>query len=105
MSDAQPTASPSPSPSPLAPTESPLLEADPNSINEFIQSRIDNIFNKPPLLLSDDDLKVAVEYYRRERLRFMSESAAKANKEPKPRAKKAAPTSVAQVIATSDDFI
>ena len=91
--------------SPLAPAVSPLLEADPNSINELIQERINDIFNKKPLLLSDDDLRVAVEYYRRERQRFQQESLAKQAKGPSVRAKpKAAPTSVAAVI-TGDDFL
>ena len=84
--------------SPLAPAVSPLLEADPNSINEMIQSRVDDIFNKKPLLLSEDDLRIAVEYYRKERHRFMLESQAKLAKGPTVRRK--APTSVADALAT-----
>lgn len=89
--------------SPLAPTVSPLVEADPNSINEFISARVDEIFNKPPLLLSDDDLRVAVEYYRRERFRFMTESAAKQSKGPTVRRK--VPTSVAEALAQHEDLL
>jgi hypothetical protein len=92
-----------PQSSPLAPAISPLLEADPNSINELIQERINDIFNKPPLLLSDDDLRVAVEYYRKERQRFMLESAAKP-----PRAagaKRKTPTSVSEALSSSEDLL
>lgn len=93
-------------PSPLAPDVSPLIEADPSSINEFIEKRVDDIFNKPPLLLSDDDLRLAVEYYRRERTRFMTESAAKANKEPVRRgARKPVPKSVAEALAANEDLL
>lgn len=90
--------------SPLAPEVSPLLEADPNSINTFIQERVDKIFNKPPLLLSDEDLKVAVEYYRNERVRFAKESL---NKESKPRVKAGtkAPKSVKEALASIEDLI
>lgn len=90
---------------PLAPVESPLVEADPNSINTLIAGRIDDIFNKPPLLLSDEDLRFTVEYYRRERARFMTESAAK---EAKPRVagkRRAVPKSVAEAIQSSVDLL
>lgn len=95
--------------SPLAPSVSPLLEADPNSVNELISSRIDEIFNKNPrakdadgnYVLSDDDIRSMVVYYRKERQRYLLESQ---QKEAKPKAnakKKAAPTSVADALATS----
>ena len=76
--------------SPLAPAKnikpppppSPLLKADPNSINELIKERIDEIMNIPPLakdaegnyLLTDDKLRLQVRYYQQERLRFLKES-------------------------------
>jgi hypothetical protein len=87
--------------SPLAPEVSPLVEADPNSINEFIQTRVDAIFNKPPLLLNDDDLRIAVEYYRKDRQRFLTESAAKQTKATGPRRK--VPTSVAEALASPQE--
>lgn len=91
-------------PSPLAPNVSPLGEADPSSINEFIQSRLDDIFNKPPLLLSDDDLRQAVMYYRQERQRFMTESLTKAAKGPTGPRKKV-PKSVAEALASAEDLL
>ena len=90
--------------SPLAPEVSPLLEADPNSINELIQGRLDDIFNKPPLLLSDDDLRIAVEYYRKERARFMVESQTKAAAGPRGPRKKT-PTSVSDALASTSDLL
>jgi hypothetical protein len=83
---------------PLSPAASPLLEADPNSINDLIKDRIDEIFNTKPLLLNDDQLRIAVAYYRKERLRFMQESMVKQSQEPKKRRK--TPTSVADALAT-----
>ena len=79
--------------SPLSPATSPLLEADPNSINELIKERIDEIMNIPPLakdaegnyLLTDDKLRLQVRYYQQERLRFLKESQ---EKESRPRAKR-----------------
>lgn len=93
---------PSPPPSPLAPEVSPLLEADPNSINALIAERIDEIFNKPPALLTDEDLRVQVEYYRRERERFLLESQQKPVRQG-PRKK--APTSVKEAIASTIDLL
>jgi hypothetical protein len=94
---------------PLAPEVSPLLEADPSSVNEFIAHRLNDIFNKPPLTLSDDDLKVAVDYYRRERARFQIESMSKPPRAAKgtvtPKAKKAAPKSVAEALASTLDLL
>lgn len=90
-------------PSPLAPPVSPLAEADPNSINELIAGRIDEIFNKPPLLLTDDDLRIQVEYYRRERARFLIESQNKPARAPAGSRKK--PTSVADALASTSDLI
>lgn len=87
--------------SPLAPETSPLVEADPNSLNELIQGRIDEIFNKPPLMLSDDDLRLQVEYYRRERLRFLKESE---NKPPRSGPRKKTPTSVSDALSSSTDL-
>lgn len=93
--------------SPLEPTVSPLDEADPKSLDELIQNRLSEIFNKRPMFLSDDDLNVAIEYYRRERQRFLLESEAKAAKGPKePRAaKRKVPTSVKEVLPDADDLI
>lgn len=90
-------------PSPLAPETSPLAEADPNSINAFIQERVDAIFNKPPALLTDNDLQVAVEYYRKERARFVLESQNKPARATGPRKK--APTSVSEALKSSLDLI
>lgn len=91
--------------SPLAPETSPLIEADPNSINELIQGRLDDIFNKPPLLLSDEDLRIAVDYYRRERQRFMAESDAKLAAGPVKRTGKKVPTSVKGALESSTDLL
>ena len=83
--------------SPLSPATSPLLEADPNSLNELIKERIDDIMNISPLakdadgnyLLTNDKLRLQVRYYQQERLRFLKESQ---EKESRPRAaRKSAP--------------
>ena len=92
--------------SPLEPAgPSPLLEADPSSINEFISDRIGEIFNKPSKSLTEDDLKIMVGYYRRERVKFLLDADAKALKEPKARKSSKPPTSVAQITTTWDDLI
>lgn len=92
--------------SPLAPAVSPLLEADANSINDFIEDRVNEIFNKKPLLLSDDDLRIAVGYYRQERQRFMVESQAKANKAPSATGgRRKTPTSVSDALSSSADLL
>lgn len=87
-------------PTALAPTQaSPITEADPNSINELIGDRLVEIFNKPPLLVSDDDLRLMVQYYQKERARFKQESA---EKEQRPRTvRRKAPQSVAEALATA----
>ena len=90
-------------PSPLAPEVSPLAEADPNSVNVFIQERVDEIFNTPPALLTDEKLQVAVEYYRRERARFLLESQNKPARATGPRRK--APTSVQDALDSSADLL
>jgi hypothetical protein len=91
--------------SPLAPLVSPLLEADPNSINDLIQSRIDDIFNKPPLLLSDADITAAVEYYRKERARFLLEAQTKPARG-NGSAKRKTPSSIAEALnARPDDLL
>lgn len=87
----------------LAPTTSPLAEADPDSINLLIKQRVSEIFNTRPLLLSDEDLRIAIGYYRRERVRFQQESAVKANAPPK--ARKKTPTSVAEALISADDLL
>ena len=88
--------------SPLAPATSPLAEADPNSINDLIEDRLAQLFNKPPPF-TDAELKPMVEYYRRERARFAQESLTK----PAGRqgAKRKAPTSVADALASSEDLL
>ena len=83
----------------LEPNTSPLLEADPGSINELISDRLDLIFNKPPALVSDEDLKAMIAYYRKERARFVVESQVKANAPPKKRRK--APGSVTEALKQS----
>ena len=85
-----------PPPSPLAPSLSPLLEADPSSIDEFIATRVDEIFNKKPPF-TEEDLKVMVQYYRQDRLRFMAEAAKNGGKAPAG-ARKKAPSSVAEAL-------
>jgi hypothetical protein len=89
--------------SPLAPEASPLAEADPNSINELIGERIDEAFNMPPLLLTDTHLRNIVEYYRRERARFLVESQNKPARAPAGQRRK--PTSVADALASTSDLI
>lgn len=63
----------------LVPTSSPLLEADPASLNE--------LFNRDPLLLSNRDIELIVAEQRAQRARYMTSQAAgkqsKALKEPK----------------------
>jgi hypothetical protein len=88
--------------SPLAPAISPLSEADPDAINEFITERVDLLFNKSPPW-TDEELKPMVEYYRKERVRFAQESLAK----PPGRsgAKRKAPTSVADALESSEDLL
>lgn len=76
---------------------SPLSEADPNSLNELIATRLNDIFNKPPLAVSDDDLRLMVLYYQKERQRFLKESQEKEAKPP--RAKRATPQSVAEALS------
>ena len=94
------------SPAPLAPAVSPLEQADPNSINELIDSeRLDRIFNTPALNLTDDDIRFQIEYYRKERHRFLLESQQKEANKAAPRAKKAAPKSVADALVSSADLI
>lgn len=87
--------------SPLAPEVSPLVEADPNSVNEFIQSRVDEIFNTPPMLVTDEMLRIGVEYYRKERARFLIESQ---NKPVRAGPRKKVPTSVKDALDSSSDL-
>jgi predicted ATP-binding protein involved in virulence len=98
--------------SPLSPVVSPLLEADPNSLNELIQERIDEIMNIRPLMkdqngnyiLTDAKLTEMVNYYRKKRVIFLKESQ---QKELKPREKrqKKPPASVAEALASSEDLL
>jgi hypothetical protein len=85
-------------PSPLAPDISPLAETDPLAINELIQSRIDDIFNKKPKLITDDDLRIACAYYRKERQKFQTASLVKESKPPTQRRKKEPIKSVVQAL-------
>lgn len=87
--------------SPLAPEMSPLAEADPASLNELVKTRINELFNKPPLSVSDDDLRIMVEYYRKDRARFVLESQVKVPRAVANRTKaaKPAPQSVADALA------
>lgn len=85
----------------LAPPVSPLAEADPNAINVLIQERIDELFNKPPLSLSDVDLQAIVEYYRQQRVKFAAEAATK----PPRKARAKAPTSVKEAITATVDLL
>lgn len=88
--------------SPLAPTSSPLAEADPNAINEFIEDRVNVLFNKKPPF-TDDELRPMIEYYRNGRVRFAAESLNK----PVGRtgARRKTPTSVAEALASSEDLL
>lgn len=92
----------------LAPEVSPLLEADPNSVNILTAERIDDIFNKKPILLTDADLQQAVEYYRRERDRYKVESQEKDQKKtaagPRRRAGPA-PKSVSEALQSGMDLL
>jgi hypothetical protein len=90
----------------LAPIDgSPLAEASPNAVNELIQQRINHVMNTRPLLLSDDDLRVAVEYYRQKRATFILESQAKVPRAVAAAARKAVPKSVAEAIAANEDIL
>lgn len=93
-----------PEDNPLAPAVSPLAEADATSINELIATRIDDIMNKRPLLVTDEELLAVIEYHRKNRERFMLESAAKALLPPGQRRRKV-PGSVAEAIASSSDLL
>lgn len=101
---------------PLAPPVSPLAEADPKSLDTLAADRLDEIFNVDPkekdaegrFVLTDAKLKVMIDYYRRERLRFLSESLAKEAAGPKPRAKakvNLGATSVADAVNANEDLI
>lgn len=99
MSDTKPT---------LAPAVSPLLEADPNSINDLIADRISQIMNKPPFDITidgdDSDIAVLVAYHRRERARFILEAQTK-TAGPRSGPRKKAPASVAAALAGTADLI
>jgi hypothetical protein len=88
---------------PLSPTASPLAEATPDSLNELVSERLNEIFNKPPLSVSDDDLRLMVVYYQKERLRFRQESQEKENK---PKTRRTTPTSIKEALAiATEDLI
>ena len=100
--------------SPLAPPgDSPLKEAEPGSINELIKERIDEIFNLHPTakdeegnyLLTEAKLNQMVEYYRKERSRFLVESQEKEAKALAKGPRKAVPKSVAAALAASEDLL
>lgn len=100
--------------SPLAPQgASPLVEADPNSINTLIQERIDEVFNTLPTakdeagnyLLTDAKLTLMVEYYRKQRAHFLIESQQKEDKAASKGPRKATPKSVAAAIAATEDLL
>lgn len=85
------------------PSESPLSEADPKSLDHLIGDRINDIFNKAPLLVSDEELTLMIEYYQRERSRFKAESEMK---EQRPRgAPRKKPESVAEALAIATEDI
>jgi hypothetical protein len=100
--------------SPLAPIgTSPLVEADPGSLNTLIKERIDEIFNLNPLpkddngnyLLTEAKLQQMVDYYRKERVRFLVESQekeAKAAEKGIRGPRKAAPKSIADALKGED---
>ncbi len=88
----------------LAPEQSPLDEANPESLNELLGERINKIFNMKPLDLRDNDLADIVKYYRNERLRFLQEEQRKAAEGPKT-ARRKVPKSVAEAIQASIDLI
>jgi hypothetical protein len=84
----------------LEPEISPLTEAEAGSINTLIGERINKLFNTRPQDITDEDLTAMIEYYRKERGRFIIESQ---NKAPRAKpgtaaAKKPAPTSVADAM-------
>jgi hypothetical protein len=95
----------------LAPAVSPLTEASAGSLNEFISSRVDDIFNTDPrerdaagnYVLTDSKLRLICEYYRKERQRFLSESQAKEAAGGAGRKKKPTPKSVAEALADNSD--
>lgn len=89
------TQAPTPS---LAPETSPLAEVDPNSIDEFIEKRVGDTFNKSPLTVTDDDLSIAVRFYRLQRQRFAIESKGTKPVTAKPRKK---PNSIAEALDLS----
>lgn len=62
-----------------ASAQTPIIEADPRSLDELMQ-RVSKIFNKPPLDLSDDDLADTVLYFRHQRAKFATLATAEADK-------------------------
>ena len=87
---------------PTSPPASPLAEADPDSINELLQKRLPVIFNLKPLDLTDTDVDLQVEYYRRERARVKVEQD---SKPPRSARGKTAPKSVAEALAAHKDVV
>lgn len=83
---------------------SPLAEANPQSLDELIGERIADILNKPPLLLSDEDLRRAVGYYRELRARFAKESAEGKTRASTPRAKKV-PRTLKEALAQATEDV
>jgi hypothetical protein len=83
-----------------------LVEADPDSINLLISSRINKVMNTRPEDITDEDLEMMVSYYRNERARFIIESQAKpprAKPSAKPTAKTAA--SAQEALANAADTL
>lgn len=69
---------------------SPLVEADPNSLNELME-RVDIVFNMRPLDKADEDVELVVTYFQQRRSRLSTLAKAKELKDaenPRKRPKK-----------------
>jgi hypothetical protein len=85
--------------SPLAIGQNLLAEADPNSLDLLVESRITELFNTPPGELSDRDLEEMVKYFHSQRAMFMQKETAKlAAPKPKARGKTKAPKSIQEIL-------
>jgi hypothetical protein len=84
---------------------SPLLEANPQSLDKIMTERLAIIFNTMPSKYDPADTKMVVEYYRNLRAQFLKAEVVKLAEGPKPKGRKAAVKSVKEAleVATVDN--
>lgn len=86
-------------------TDNSLPEVQSSPLDEAIPESLDELFNKDPLELTEQDLVVTVAYFRRARETFLKQDAAKVPKgSKKDPAKKAAPKVALDAQLTLDDL-